>query len=272
MSATFSHGVVSESQKADLPAVAGAAGYPNGPRQGMIAVGRQYPCAGIEGGDDIGPLCNFDTWVGAPAAWADVTFSLRARTQDVWAELDVTTLADAQHVIRANDAAGNAVSYSGLLFEWRGDPADEFAVYAFNTAVSHAGVNNMASFIGRGWGRQSGREVVNPYAPLRREQHSMTTTVAGFPGPAVAMVAPLSGRSLYVTSIEITHDQAAVQLCQISYQVPGHGAVVIRSWFVSTNGLVQTFPKPLRLPPGAQLLVTGTAAATVIFDISATQD
>lgn len=271
MSASFSHGVVTESQKADLPAIAGAAGYPLGPRQGMIAVGRNYPCEGVDG--DVGPLCHFDVWVSAPAVWSDVTFSLRGRTQDAWAELDVATIPDAQHLLTMFDpATGAARLFSGLLFEWRGDPCDEFAVYAFNTPVSHAGVPNMASFIGRGWGQQSGREVVSPYAPMRREQHSTTTTIAGFPGPAVAMVAPLSGRSLYVTSIEITHDQAAVQLCQISYQVPGHGAVVIRSWYVSTNGLVQTFPKPLRLPPGAQLLVTGTAAATVIFDISATQD
>lgn len=258
MGTDFSHGVVTESQKADLPAIVGAAGYPTGPKQGMISVARIY-C-----GEDIGPLCNFDVWASAPAVWRDVTFSLRGRTQDGWAELDVATLPDAQH--RITSAAGD----TGLLFEWRGDPCDEFVVYAFNTAVDHSGVANMASFCGRGWGGQSGREVYMPYAPNRRERHSVTTTVNAT--PTVALTAPLSGRALYVSAFEVTHNNAAAQICELSSQLGTAPAVLLRRWIVPTSGIIQSLPKPLRLPPGAQLTVTGTAAATVIFDISGFED
>ena len=264
MSAIVSHGVVTSSERAMLPAIAGAAGYPNGPRAAVIGINRDSVRRECE--FDPGPLCNCDIWVTAPASWADVTLRLRARTQDVWAEVDVATIPNAQH------AQTTTTGTTGLLFEWRGDPADEFSVEAYNTAVDHAAMAQTASFCARAWGLDSGREVISPFAPLRREQHAVITTVTTA-AAALAFAAPLSGRATYLSSLEISHDNAARQLVRIESVVGTLPPVVQGSWFVGPNGVFgQTFPKPKRFPPGALVQVVGTVAATFVFNLGGFQD
>lgn len=262
MGASVAHGLVTASRRASLAKVTAAAagGYPLGARSPLVSVGRNTAEACSQ--PDPGPLANCDVWISAPASWSDVEFRLLGRVGEAWAELDVlTSIADAEHIKPTSSGT------TGLLFQWRGNPCDEYAVEGFHTTSDHAGAAEQAFMTARAWGLGTAREVVSPYAPLRRERHAVVTVGIGL--RAGLLSAPSSGRALYVTSLEVWSDAvAAADRADIE---TGTGTV-LRDWQLAIGATtVQTFPKPLRLPPG-ESLVGHAGAGNCTFNVSAFED
>jgi hypothetical protein len=228
------HGIVTESGHATLSADAAAAGYPSGSYAGLVSND------GSHCDEQYAPVANCDVWCTVPISWLDVTFVLRGRCGEVWVELDRRTLGQASYATRGPSGV------TALLFEFRGDPCDEFEVRGYKTPIAH----QVGTFIMRVWACDCSPRVVSPWAQLHDELHATVQTLL----PAIVAVIPapaMLGRSLYVSGVSVSHSDAAAPLGQVECSLLAtgpFGVVVLRTWLVSLAGVVEAFTKPVALP------------------------
>jgi hypothetical protein len=250
---TWAHGVLSQTTPlAPLPAVVGNAAYPIGQRAGIVQ------CDGNAEGAQQGPFSACDVAIAAPAAWNDVTFVLRARLGTAWTELDVRTVADVERAIWVSEGAnvGSAGRVSGILFSYRGDYFDEFAVEAWPTSNDH----DPATFTMRLW-RHESENVVEPFAPLSDTIEGVSNVV---PPLALTTVipAPASGRRIFLTELSITHSDPTPPVRCILFEVTAGGTnIVRRNYQVGASGVFPSFVKPIDFQPGSAAAWTAALAA-----------